>query len=656
MLLTETIRSARGILILGVLLLATNNYSQDRQSILSSGYPKSRLKKMLVSREAWQPFPTWDERESWLSLSDEIRKTLIGNGEALLGSAWPPLPATLFLEFARSGNRENFQKPQRERRDALTRLVIAECVEGNGRFLDDIVNGIWAICEESYWGVPAHLSMQAQGIGLPDVAEPTVDLFANETGSLLAWTNYLLKSPLDKVTPLITQRIELEVEKRILEPCLRRDDFWWMGFRPGVTVNNWNPWNNSNWLTTVLLMEKDKERRLAAVEKIMQSLDIFISSYPADGGCDEGPNYWNRAAGSLFDCLELLFSATKGAVNVYSESLIQEMGRYIYRAHISDRYFVNFGDASATATVESDLAYRYGRRIDDERLASFGVYMDLFQRQRGRTFEGSLGRQLFAIFNYAELSAAKPNLPFLRDVWLPGNQVMTARSEAGSASGFFVAAKGGHNAENHNHNDVGNFIVYFDGQPMIVDVGVETYTRKTFGPQRYEIWTMQSAYHNLPTINGIMQRDGRNFAAKNVSYSSDDAFAQLRLDIADAYPQEAGVDQWMRTIRLNRGQDVEIIDEFDLKHEAQNVELTMMTPCKVTFESPGKITLEQIIPNSILARVSVSFDAEKLTPSLENIELEDAMLKSNWGNRMIRILLRSNFPTSGDTWTLRITP
>jgi len=336
--------------------------------------------------------------------------------------------------------------------------------------------------------------------------------------------------------------------------------------------------------------------------------------------------------------------------------LIQEMGRYIYRVHISDRYFVNFGDASATATVESDLAYRYGRRIDDERLASFGAYTDIFQRQRGRTFEGSIGRQLFAIFNYPELSAAKPNLPFLRDVWLPGNQVMTARSEAGSTSGFFVAAKGGHNAENHNHNDVGNFIVYFNGMPMLVDVGVETYTRKTFSAQRYEIWTMQSAYHNLPTINGVMQRDGRNFAAKNVSYSSDDAFAQLRMDIADAYPLEAGINQWIRTIRLNREQDVEIIDAFDLSQAAPKIELTLMTPCKVTFNSPGKITLEQIIPNSTPARVSVSFDAEKLTASLENIALEDTMLKSNWGNQMTRILLRTNLPTIRDSWTLRIAP
>ncbi len=90
------------------------------------------------------------------------------------------------------------------------------------------------------------------------------------------------------------------------------------------------------------------------------------------------------------------------------------------------------------------------------------------------------------------------------------------RSSEGSAEGLYLAAQGGHNAESHNHNDVGNFIVYADGEPAIIDVGVETYTAKTFSAQRYEIWTMQSAYHNLPTVNGVMQGAGRQFEARDV--------------------------------------------------------------------------------------------------------------------------------------------
>ncbi|UCE08433.1 MAG: heparinase II/III family protein, partial [bacterium] len=484
------------------------------------------------------------------------------------------------------------QKPRRARREALCSLVLAECAEGKGRFIDDIVNGIWLICEESYWGVPAHLSLQAQGFGLPDVSEPTVDLFASETGSLLAWTSYLLGSELDKVSPLLQPRIQLELEKRIITPCLERDDFWWMGFRPGILVNNWNPWVNSNWLTVVLLMEKNERKRITAVEKILRSLDVFIDSYPPDGGCDEGPGYWNRAGASLFDCLELLYHGTRGEINIYDEPLIREIGRYIYRAHIADRYFINFADASATVTLESDLAYRYGKRIGDERLAAFGAYFADLQREDNQIFRGSIGRQLPAIFNFSELSSAEKALPLLRDVWMEGNQVMAARSQEGSVMGLYVAAKGGHNDESHNHNDIGNFIVYLDGHPMIIDVGVETYTKKTFSAQRYEIWTMQSAYHNLPTINDIMQKNGRQFTAREVRYTSDDSFAQLRLDMAGAYPPEADINKWIRTVRLNRGKDILVTDAFDLNKEAQEIELNLMTSCQVTLDEPGQLILQ----------------------------------------------------------------
>ena len=638
-----------------VLQIFNQSYSQEKRSLLSSNYPASKLKTILIPHEDFQPFPRWQNREPWMALPEQVRTILINPGEKFLNYEWPALPATLFLEFARNGNRENFQKPSFARREALCSLVLAECAEGKGRFLDDIVNGIWAICEESYWGVPAHIGMQKQGVGLPDIAEPTVDLFAGETGSLLAWTSYLLYSELDQASPLINQRIQLELEKRILTPCLERDDFWWMGFRPGDTVNNWNPWVNSNWLAVVLLAEQDETHREAAVEKILRSLDVFIDSYPPDGGCDEGPNYWSRAGGSLFDCLELLYQATSGAINIYDKPLIQEIGRYIYRAHIANSYFINFADAAAIIHPESDLIYRYGRRIEDKRLAAFGAYFSSLQRDASQFFRGSIGRQLPAIYNFTEMEAAQKLAPLLRDVWMPGNQVMAARSRAGSVEGLYLAAKGGHNDESHNHNDVGNFIVYMNGLPMIIDVGVETYTRKTFSAQRYEIWTMQSAYHNLPTIDAIMQKEGREFTARDVAYSFDDNYAQLRLDIAGAYPPEAGINHWIRTVRLNRGKNVQITDAFDLNKQAQQIQLTLMTAGDVSLNGPGQITLQNSADNSS-AQLKVFYNADRLNAKFEEIEITDNNLKTVWGNRINRILLRSNAPATKDTWTLRIVP
>ena len=117
-----------------------------------------------MPRGQWHPWPTWSERARWESLPEPVRKDLIANGEQYLRYQWPGLPATLFLEYARNGNRSRYEHECFARRNALTDLIVAECVEGKGRFLDDIVNGVWAICEESFWGVPAHVGAQKAGV------------------------------------------------------------------------------------------------------------------------------------------------------------------------------------------------------------------------------------------------------------------------------------------------------------------------------------------------------------------------------------------------------------------------------------------------------------------------------------------------------------
>lgn len=612
------------------------------RDLLGSAFPPEKLAAILMPREKWHPFPTSAQRAQWEALPAEDRKILIEAGDKALKGDWSPLPATLFLEFARIGNRSNYERIRSQRRDRLRELVIAECVEGKGRFVDEIVNGIWTTCEETYWGVPAHLNLQKAGSGLPDEAEPTVDLFSAETSSLLAWTVYLVGPQLDKVSPLIRPRLDLEIDRRVLTPNLTRN-FGWMGFserpdRPARAPNNWNPWINSNWLTSTLLIERDVQRRLASVQKILSSLDKFINGYFDDGGCDEGPGYWNRAGGSLFDCLELLLSATGGAGNVYDAPLVREIGRYIYRVQIHDRYFVNFADAAAVVNVAADLLHRYGRRIQDERLSALGAFAGQKSGEIGRG--DSIGRQLPALFNLRELRAGAAYQPLVRDAWFPGIQVMTARRKEKSPEGLYLAAQGGHNAESHNHNDVGNFVVYADGLPVIIDIGVETYSAKTFSSRRYEIWTMQSAYHNLPTIDGVMQKEGLEFAASEVAYQSDDSVAELSLNIATAYPPEAGLQSWKRTLRLDRTRNqVELNDKYKLKKRASQITWTFMTPCTVQQIAPGEIRFTgRQFPSG---GVSLFYDARSLTAVTEEIPLKDSRLRSSWGNQLVRILLRA---------------
>jgi len=654
--------SMRATVVTGLMLLAVvlsgGVSAREGRFKLGELYSQEKVAKLLLAREDWHPWPRWDERSAWEALPAEVRQDLLANGAEVLGYDWPALPATLFLEFARNGNRSRYEHEHFARRRALASLVIAECVEGKGRFLDDIVNGVWAICEESFWGVPAHVGAQQAGSGLPDYDDPIVALFVAETSESLAWTSYLLGEQLDKVSPLVRKRIALEIDRRVLTPCLERDDFWWMGFS-SRSVNNWNPWCNSNWLASALLIEPDEERRVAAVAKIARSLDSFFDAYGDDGGCDEGPGYWTRAGASLFDCLDLLYSASDGGIDVYDRSLVQEIGRYIYRVHIADRYFVNFADASARVGIPASLVYRYGRRIGDDRMAAFGAHAFAQSGGLESAFEGrgtyTIGRYLAQIFGVSELARAPGKLPLVRDVWMSGIQVMTARDREGSTKGLYLAAKGGHNAESHNHNDVGNFIVYLDGRPMIIDIGVETYSRKTFSSRRYEIWTMQSAYHSLPTIDGVMQAPGRRYAASGVSHESGDDFAQLELDIGGAYPKEANLKSWRRTIRLDRGRAITLTDDYALSKAPQKMMLSLMTPCRVRVERPGTLLLETANGEPGPA-ARIRYDGGKLTAATEVIEVTDGRLRSVWPEKITRMLFKAEKPPVKDKWTITIEP
>ena len=631
--------------------------------MLSDRYSVETLKSMLIPQEVWQPYPTVEDRGAWQSLPPHVRDFYVSRAGWALGYDSPALPATLFLEFQRTGDRSHYERVNDLRRRSLRELVLAEAIEGNGRFLDDIANGIWTTCEETYWGYPAHVYIQRAGVGLPDVEEPTVDLFAAETAAQLAWTLYLLGDRLDAVSPLIRPRVHYEVKRRVLDPCLERDDFWWMGLQPiPDLVNNWNPWINSNWITVVLLLEQDAERRGAALVKILRSLDVFLGVYDEAGGCDEGPVYWGRAAASLFDCLDLLHGATGGGVDVFGEAKIRNMGAFIYRTHIQDDYYVNFADASALNRPTASLVYRYGRAVRDAEMMAFGAWLMEEDAGDPGTREGSLGRILPALFDLPDSPGAAPAQPLPRDVWFDGIEVMVARDSGGTAAGLFVAAKAGHNAESHNHNDVGNLIIYVDGNPVIVDAGVETYRRETFSSQRYEIWTMQSAYHTLlPAFvhreNVEQQAAGRERAARDVAYGVDDARAVLSLDLAGAYPAGAGVIRWQRTVTLVRGDAVTIEDAFALRDSPSQITTGFLTPCDVDVAA-GKVVLKITSfgppddPRTTGAG-TLSYDPTLFDVGIERIGIDDARLGGVWGDHLNRVIFTVLAPPAQGAWTWR---
>jgi hypothetical protein len=103
---------------------------------------------------------------------------------------------------------------------------------------------------------------------------------------------------------------------------------------------------------------------------------------------------------------------------------------------------------------------------------------------------------------------------------------------ASSENGVGIAAKGGHNDEAHNHNDVGSFHIFKNGKKIIADLGAPLYVSDYFMPNtRYKFFAASSESHNVPVINGKYQKEGKQYASKDVVITEDG----FTMDIAGAY-------------------------------------------------------------------------------------------------------------------------
>lgn len=593
------------------------------------------IEQSLLPRQNWKPFPQTPEQ--WKAvLPDTVLAMLIANGEKALKKDFPAIPATIALEFVRNGNRTDYEARSFAKRNQLFDLVLAESVEGKGRFADQIVNGIWSICEESFWGVTAHIGMQQAGAGLPDVQEPVVDLFAAETAATLAWTDYFTGPELEKVSKLVRPRIYYEVNRRILQPMTTAKYGWMGGGNPQAKLNNWAPWIMSNYATAALLLEKDAGKRAQAVHIAINTTNQYLNSLGDDGGCDEGPSYWFAAGGAVFDELNILDNASAGKINIYNDPFVQKMAAYIYKTHIAGNYFVNVADAHPSITPDGIMLYRFGKDIHDTQLTGFGswVFHHLQHDVKG-VEQFRRGRDLFNLLALRAVAADQTPYQPVTDAWFGDVQLMVAHLP----NGLFVSAHAGNNNESHNHNDIGDFSIYASGEPVIIDVGSGTYTARTFSKDRYNIWYNTSAYHNLPEINNIQQQAGAAFTAQDVHYSNSNTVNSLGMELQKAYPAAANITSWKRTVSAYKNGTVQVTDNYKFTASPQSLSQHFMTVCTADISHPGEIRFTTAKGEVI----KLHYDAATFTPGQEKIELaepEDQLLKTNWLHRdILRVTL-----------------
>ncbi len=634
------------ILLLSTLLLGvlTGALGADQRNLLQNSVEQQQLKTLLVPKSEWVPYPAYTDRTAWEALVGDAKSTLIEKGEKLLSHDWPTVKATDYLAFERTGDRKIMENIHYPNCNALATLVLAELAEGNGRFIDQIINGAFYLCEMTTWSNSAHAqSIQRPRTPVPIKNQHVLDLVSCEAGSLMAWVDYFFGAEIEAISPIISERIRTEVKERIIDPYFSRpEDFWWTGVKhySNHTINNWTPWCNCNVLQCMLLIEEDPDRLAEGVYRTMKSVDVFLNYVKSDGACEEGPAYWGHAAGKLYDYIRLLHWATKGEISLFENPMVKAMGEYIARSYVGNNWVVNFADASALSSAPAPVIYRYGRDVGSQEMCNMGAYLVQTLGDSALGQGRDLLRRLENIANYNELMAATPAIPTYDFTWYPQTEFCYIRHGS-----IFLAAKGGYNNESHNHNDVGTLSLYVDNSPVLIDAGVGTYTRKTFGKDRYSIWTMQSCYHNLPKINGYDQKFGRKYTSRNAK--ADQQRRTFSVDIAGAYPAEAGIRSWQRTIAVGDNK-VRLSEQFDIASPTVANELNFLTWGDIDTSKAGVVRITTPEGKSI----SLNFNAKLFTPSVEVIPLTDRRLSKVWGSEVKRLTLTAKRITAKGKYTL----
>ncbi len=505
------------------------------------------------------PVPPASDRRAWSRAARRSEvQAVVARAEGYLKSPLPAMTEELYLDYSRTGNRDRAQGPMFERRSRVSVYALAECAEGRGRFLGPLQEAIRSISAERSWVLPAHDgNLQTFNGKLI-----TVDLGAAMYAADLATAAALLG---DRLSPDIRTLIASDLDRRVFEPVRQMV----AGKQPGYWLDykmNWNSVCLDGVTTAALAAMPDRQGRawFAAVAK--RYSNNALEGFTPDGYCDEGVSYWNYGFGHYVALSEVLRRTTRGGVDLLNRDEAVMPAAYGTRVEIMGGVCPAFADCPVTARPSAGLVDLLSRRF-----AGKGTL------PRRAALGAGLCDQVMALFPDdppRAVTGAKWPAADTRRAWFPIEGVLVSRPLRGGRMG--VAMQGGHNAQNHNHNDVGVFMVVVNGVAVLPDIGAEVYTRRTFSAQRYESAALNSWGHAVPLIGGKMQKTGRAAEAGLLGCRFTDDADELSLDIRPAYelPDPAIL---QRTFRFERkAERFTVTDRFDFA-EPTSYETSLLT-------------------------------------------------------------------------------
>ena len=559
------------------------------------------VRMLLDQALAFAPFPrdaSEDLAAIQASAGAEAIDRLVTQARQDATAPIPALPVALYLEFMRTGAREGYEDAQRERRNMLYRLTLAEWLTGNGDFTAATANLLWARLEETNWAWPAH----AGTLDFPD--RPTVDLAAAMTALDLAEADYLIGHRLD---PALRSRIRSEVDRRTITPFLTRNDHWWLHSTPARQVNNWTAVCVAGVVGAACYLESDHDRLAEIIARGLHSLADYLETFDSQGGSSEGPDYWSYGFGNFVVLAHLLHARTGGAIDLLAEDRIREIALFPVRTVLTQGLWASFSDSDSTPTFHPGLLSHLAQRLQAPELTELGMRND-FAVNGFNQFAWPLRQFAWPLPDRNEAYGGGVHDWFADMAW------MISRLDPDDPGSLRLAVKGGHNDEMHNQNDVGSLIVASGAKVVLTDPGRGRYSKAYFGPERYANLMCSSRGHSVPVVNGHEQAAGADRAAQVLAHSHDTARDALTFEMAAAYPDEADLTRLIRSVALDRTVPrgrIQLRDSFAFGRGEGEFQSVLVTPLAVRLDG------DKVRIGDETGGVLVGFDPQQLSVSTE---------------------------------------
>lgn len=361
-----------------------------------------------------------------------------------------------------------------------------------------------------------------------------------------------------------------------------------------TATHNWNLVCNGGMGVTALALRPHAPAEAAELLTLsLRSVRAGFASFAPDGGWIEGPAYWDYGTRYAVYLLAALETAGVDDSGLATAAGVAETGRFFLHLTAPNGKHYNFADSNETQRRSAHrfwFARRYARPQDaGHELARDG---------------GVRGMHL-AWFPEAASSPAAANEPL--DAQFKAAQVATFRSVWDDPKALYLACKGGDNAANHSHLDLGGFVLDAQGERFALDLGPDDYALPGYfdRAQRYGYFRNASASHNLLLANGANQ--ALEAKAPVVLFRSTSTFAAAVVDLDAAYPGMAH----RRGFAMVDRNTVVIVDEIAPKAPA-DLTWQMLTGAAVETAADrvvlrrgqATLTMTAIAPTGVAALVT----------------------------------------------------